>query len=395
MSENKKSSKALKIILPILILIVGIVAFKILGNLKKAPQRQTPSQVGVLVDVMELQATAHQVKVRATGTVSAEQEIALVPEVSGKVAWISPQLVGGGLFKKGEILLKIEARDYQLAVEKARAAIAQAEVALRIEQERANVALQEWQRIDLPDKGKPGPLVSHEIQLLQEQANLAAAKANLKQAELNLQRTAMTAPFNGRIRQEQVDLGQYLRAGNSIGSFSGTARAEIYVPLPTEELRWLSIPTGQSSAAGSLAIISLPGDPQTQWQGKLVRSLGEIDAATRMATVVIGVDDPYQQKSSNAGPVLQNGQFVDIQLFGKNLGQVISIPRDALRTGQQIWIADEENHLRMRPVKILRREQQQLLLESGVKSGEKIILTTLSGASDGLLLRPVLQGQAQ
>ena len=395
MSETKRPRRALKIILPILILVIGIAAFKILGSLKKAPQRQKPPQQGVLVDVVELQSKAHQVKVYATGTVIAEQEISIVPEVSGKVVWISPQLVGGGLFKKGETLLKIEASDYQLAVERAQADIASAKVALRTEQEKARVAMQEWQRIELPDKGTPGPLVTREIQLQQQQANLAAAKANLKQAQLNLQRTAIKAPFDGRIRQEQVGLGQYLRVGNSIATFAGTSRAEVEVPLPLDELHWLSIPAPSSKEVGSLAMIRLPGNEQAQWQGKILRSLGEIDSGSRMATVVIGIDDPYQLKKSADGPVLQNGQFVDIVIFGRHLGQVISIPREALHNGQQVWIADEENRLRQRPVKVLRREKRQLILESGVIPGERLILTTLSGAADGLLLRPVLQEQAQ
>jgi len=395
MSETKKSRLALKIILPLLILIIGIAAFKALSTLKKAPQRQKPPQLGVLVDVMELQSKAHQVTVHATGTVAPAEEISLVPQISGKVVWMSTQLVAGGLFKQGENLLKIEAADFQLAVEKSRADIASAEVALRTEQEKARVALLEWQRIELPEKGTPGPLVTHEIQVQQAEANLAAAQANLKLAELNLQRTVLAAPFDGRIRQEEVDLGQYLRSGTGIGTFSGTSQAEIHVPLPLDELRWLSIPTAGSNAAGSLAILSLPDDPQTQWQGRIVRSLGEIDATTRMAKVVIAVDDPYRLRKSANGPLLQNGQFVDIRIFGKQIGQAISIPRDALRNGQQVWIADAENRLRLRPVKVLRREQRQLILESGVTAGEKLILTTLSGAADGLLLRPVLQEQAQ
>lgn len=395
MTESKRSRTVLKIILPILILLIGVGAFTMLGKLKKAPQRQTPSQLGVLVDVMELQEKPHQVKIHATGTVTSEQEITLVPEVSGKVIWLAPQLVSGGFFAQGEPLLRIEASDYKLAVEKARADIARAEVALRTEMERGRVTLQEWQRMDLPDKGEPGALITREIQMQQEQANLAAAKANYKQAELNLQRTEISAPFNGRIRQEMVDLGQYLRAGTSIGTFSGTARAEIHVPLPIDELSWLSIPRANTSVAGSLAIISLPGNPQTQWQGKIVRSLGEIDATSRMATVIIGIDDPYQLEKITGGPVLYNGQFVEIQLFGKDLGQIISIPRDALRPGQQVWIADTENRLRQRSIKVLRREQQALVLESGVESGDKLILTSLSGAADGLLLRPVLQEQAK
>ncbi len=395
MNALKKSRTALKIILPILILVIGFAGFTMLGSLKKAPQRQKPQQLGVLVDVIELQSKSHQTRVFATGTVSPEQEISLVPEVSGKVTWISPRLVAGGLFQAGETLLRIEASDYQLAVERARADIARAEVALRTEQEKARVAVLEWQRVDLPDKGTPGPLVTREIQLQQELANLTAAKANLKQAELNLQRTELIAPFAGRIRQEQVDLGQYLRAGSSIGTFAGTSRAEIQVPLPVAELHWLSIPDSRNQTPGSQALISLPGNPDSQWRGQIVRSLGEIDANSRMARVVIGIEDPYQLKKPIAGPVLQHGQFVEIEIFGRQFERLIAIPRDALRAGSLVWIADANNRLQKRRVKILRREQQQLLLESGVEAGEKLILTTLSGAAEGLLLRPVLQEKTQ
>ncbi|MBE9486296.1 MAG: efflux RND transporter periplasmic adaptor subunit [Chloroflexi bacterium] len=390
-TEQKKSRMALKIILPILILLLGIGAFVGMGKLKKPPQRQTSQQLGILVDVIELQAAPHQVTVHATGTVQTEQEIALVPEVSGKVNWISPRLVGGGLFKKDETLLKIEQSDYLLTVEKARADIARARVALKTEQERARVALQEWQRVALPDNGEPGPLVTREIQLQQEQANLAAAQANLQLASLNLQRTELKAPFNGRIRQEQVDLGQYLRAGTSIGSFAGTDRAEIHIPLPTQELKWLTIPTAGSAQSGSTAYIDLPGNRQTRWQGRIVRSLGEIDPSSRMATVVVVVDDPYQLAGSSGLPDLATGLFVDIELLGNRLDSIISIPRDALRNNQQVWIADDNNRLRLRPVDILRREQRQLLISKGVSSGERLIMTTLSPAAEGMLLRPVLQ----
>ncbi|MDA3903901.1 MAG: efflux RND transporter periplasmic adaptor subunit [Desulfuromusa sp.] len=391
---KNKSRLALKIILPLLILIIGLVGFNMMGKLKKTPQRQRPPQQGVLVDVVELKAITHRVKVHATGTVQAEQEIALVPEVSGKVSWISPQLVSGGLFKKGETLLKIETRDFELATEKARAEIAQVQVALTTERERAKVALAEWARIDLDDKGKPGPLVTREIQVEQQQANLAAAEANLQQVQLNLQRTELKAPFNGRISQEQVDLGQYLRAGTSIGSFAGTDRAEIYIPLPARELTWLTIPAGTQKKV-SAATIRLPDNNSAIWHGKLIRSLGEIDPNSRMATVVVIVEDPYQLKNTLNQPTLPNGLFVDIELQGEEFANIISIPRKALHSDNLVWIADSEKRLSLRSVDILRREKQQILIKSGIQAGEQLVLTTISGATDGILLRPVLQENLQ
>lgn len=388
-APKKKSQLALKIILPLLILIIGFFGFKMMGKLKKIPQRQQPIQQGVLVDVVELKAINHQVKVHATGTVQAEQEIALVPEVSGKVIWISPRLVTGGMFKKGELLLKIESIDFKLATEKARAEIAQVQVAMATEQERAKVALAEWDRIDIINKGKPGPLVTREIQLRQQQANLAAAKANLQQTQLNLRRTEIKAPFNGRVRKEQVDLGQYLRAGTSIGTFAGTDQAEIHIPLPARELSWLIIPSA-TQKQGSPAIIHLPGNNITR-QGKLVRGLGEIDPNSRMATVVVRVEDPYQLQKNTTQATLPNGLLVDIELHGEVFADIISIPRKTLHSGDLVWIADGENRLSLRPVEVLRREKQLILIKDGIQAGEKLILTALSGAAEGTLLRPVLQ----
>jgi RND family efflux transporter MFP subunit len=392
-TQKKKMHLGLKIILPLLILVFGFVGFNMMVKQKKSPQRQQAPQQGVLVDVIELQSRTHQIKVYATGTVQAEQEIELVPEISGKVSWIDPKLVGGGFFKKGEPLLQIEASDYQLAVEKARADIAKAEVALATEQERARVSIAEWERADIPDKGQPGPLATREIQLRQEQANLAAATANLQLAQLNLQRTELTAPFNGRIRQEHVDLGQYLRSGSSIGNFAGTDHAEIHIPIPADELQWLKIPRAGGAENGSRAKISLPGQQQTI-PGKVVRSLGEIDPDSRMATVIVMVNDPYKLAGDANLPTLETGLFVDIELYGNRLDNLISIPRDALRNNQQVWIVDENNLLRLRQVEIVRREKDQLLISQGVSAGEKLITTTLSAAADGMLLRPVLLEQS-
>jgi len=389
MSESKKRSPlALKIILPFLILIIGVVGFKMMGKLKKAPHRERLPQLGRLVEVMPLVAETHRITVHATGTVQAAQQISLVPEVSGKVRWISPRLVSGGVFEQGEILLKIDPTDFALAREKSRAEIAGAHVALAIEQERAKLAIAEWQRIDLVDKGEPGALVTHELQLRQQQANLAAATANLKYAELQLQRTELKAPFNGRIRQEQVDYGQYLRAGVTIGTFAGTDRAEVQIPLPTTELEWLILP---GNGDGSRITIHLPGRTDARWTGKLTRTSGEIDPQTRMATIVVEVEDPYQLNSAANQPPLPNGQFVEVELTGRELKDVFVIPRKSLHSGNLVWLVSSDNRLQLQPVEVLRREKQHVVIKGDIETGQQLILTSISGAAAGTLLRPVVQ----
>ncbi len=385
--NTRQPSRVMRFILPILILLIGIGGFLLLVWMKSSPQHISPEFRGVLTEVKTLQSSPHQVQIRATGTVQAEQEIALVPQVSGKVVWLSPKLVNGGFFQTGDTLRKIEADDYRLAVERTKAEVAGAEVSLAAEQERAKVARQEWQRISLPDKGEPGPLVTHEIQLQQEQAYLAAAKASHKQAALNRQRTQIKAPFNGRIRQESVDLGQYLKAGNVIGKLAGTDRAEILVPLPTDELHWLNIPKAGAKQHGSTARIIIPGETDQLREGQIIRSLGEIDPASRMATLAIAVNDPYQLAANSQGAELSNGQFVEIILQGTTIEQAIELPRHALRENDNIWIMDQDNRLRIVSIEVIRREPKNIVARATLADGTKLIVSPVPGAADGLLLR--------
>ncbi len=387
--KPKKPHLLLKIVLPLLIIALGVGALSFMGKLKKAPSRQTSRQPGILVDSVKLDVVDHQVRVHAVGTVTADREITLTPQVSGKVDWISPQLVTGGFFSAGETLFKIEADDYRLAVEQANAEVAQAEVALAQEREQARIARNEWERIDLPDKGQPGPLVTREIQLRQQQALLAAAQAGLKKAELNLQRTEIKAPFNGRIREESIDLGQYLVGGTTSGRFAGTDRAEIEVSLPMEELRWLDVP-GPGQASGSPALIRLPTAQPAERRGELVRTLGEIDATSRTATAVVAVKDPYGLHSPTAAPILAHGQFVSVVLLGRTLKNVIAVPRAALHTGNVLWLVDADDRLKKNQVDVIRREEDQVIIANDDRlAGTRLVLTNISGAVAGTRLKPV------
>jgi len=392
-----KKNLLLKIILPLIILVIGVIGFKSLTGLSTPPKKQAQPQRGLLVEVLTIATQPHQVTVHATGSVAPGMEISLVPEVSGKIDWLSPQLVTGGFFRKGEKLLEIDQRDYRLAVEQAQATLAQAEVALQTEEQQSKLALEEWQLLNMDDKGEPSPLVLRAPQLKKEKANLDAARAGLKKAQLNLQRTTLYAPFDCRIRTEQVDPGQYLRAGTAVATLAGTAQAEIKVPLPLSELQWLDIPRAGDTHTGSRATISLTsGSERLTWTGEIVRSAGEIDPASHMATIIVAVDTADGNRSTPQGQLdLSVGLFVDVALHGTHLPEVVSIPRSALRENDSVWLADLEDRLQIRPVHVLRREQDTLLIDEGLSAGERMILTTLDGAVTGLLLRPMAQEQTR
>jgi RND family efflux transporter MFP subunit len=389
-------STLLKVVLPILILAVGVVGMRVLVGSKQVPAKLERRSPGALVEVMTVAPADHEVTVYATGTVVAAQEAAITPEVTGRVVWLAPNLVAGGFFHAGEPLFEIEATDYRLAVERARAAVAKGSLDLATVESQAAVARREWQNLKSGDGAPPHPLVVYEPQVANAQANLAAAKAALEQAELDLKRTRVVAPFDCRVRSETVDQGQYLRAGVEVARIAGTARAEVVVPLPLEELRHLRVPrpteAGKSGAVGSPATLILTvDDQQYRWSGRVVRSLGEVDPAGRMARVVAAVDDPYglHGAGSDGRPELALGLFVAVELHGATLPGVFPIPRSALRPGETVWLVDDAGQLQIRPVEVARREREQVCISQGLTAGDRVVLTALSGAANGMALRPV------
>ncbi len=390
--------KLVKFIVPLLIILVGFLGFRMLVMSREAPHKEVRENPGALVEVFEVQRRDHRVEVLGTGTVQARSEVSITPQVSGRVVEMAPEFIAGGFFRKGQLLFGIEEIDYRLAVDRARAALTRAQVELATVQSQARIARIEWDRLALDGGGEPNPLVLFEPQLKNARANIASAEAALKQAELDLQRTRIYAPFNCRVRSEQVDPGQYLRAGTGVAMLAGTDRAEVVVPLPVDELGWLQVPGPGNGAKGAAATIRFrSGDKLHEWPGRLVRSLGEVDSRGRMARLVVGVDDPYgfEARTKQGRPALEVGLFVEVALHGEVLSQVVTIPRRALRDQQTVWIADEQNQLQIHSVSILREEKDEVLVKNGLPQGARVVLTYLSGAAEGMKLRPRLAGAGQ
>jgi hypothetical protein len=112
-----------------------------------------------------------------------------------------------------------------------------------------------------------------------------------------------------------------------------------------------------------------------------------------MARVVITVNDPFTEDTEKANLLndLLPGMFVNVQILGEELSDIISVPRGAMHDNDTIWVIDDENRLHIREVDILRRERDEVLIRSGLDANEKIVLTNLSGAAEGMLLRPKMQ----
>lgn len=374
-----------KIALPVLILGGGILTMVLMIKGRPAPVKQEPPFRGVLVETVAVQRADYPLQIQATGTVQARRESEIVPQVSGLVTKVGSNLVAGGFVHQGELLFAIEQVDFQLALDKARAGLTKAELDLQTLQAQAQVARDEWQQLHPGEQ--PSPLVVYQPQLNSAEAAVASARAGLQQAQLDLQRTRVSAPFNGYLRSETVDIGQYLRSGTKVATLVGTDTVEIIVPLPLKELQWLDVPR-RSGRHGSPAAVRLSAVDGEAWQGWIDRSLGEVDAQGRMARVAVLVADPYGLRQNDHRRLpLAVGSFVDVTLQGKTLPQVVELPRRALRGNDTVWVMDADRKLRIVPVQVVRRERDLVLVDEGLAGTEQVIVSPISGAADGLLLR--------
>jgi RND family efflux transporter MFP subunit len=383
----RKSAKwILHIFVALALLGAGTAGMGVLKG-KKAPiKRQEPTAPPPLVRTMEVRTAASRITIQSQGTVRPLREIILVPQVAGKVVYLSPALVNGGEFKKGETLLRIEPDDYRLAVTLAQAKVKDAESKLKLLEAEAAAAREEWRIHKFAGQesaGEPPPLVVKKPQLLAAQAKLEADQADLKKAQLNLARTRIRAAFNGRVSQENVGLGQYVVVGQKLATLYATEAVEIVLPVEKADLAWFHVPGfTPGEGPGSKATVSAAvAGKHLRWDGRVVRAQGTIDERTRMIRVVVRVEKPYAEK-----PPLAIGLFVNVAIEGDVLPGSTVIPRAALRQGDVVWVV-EEGRLRFRPVEVARIDGDRVLIESGLRGGEEVVLTPVKAATDRMRVR--------
>ena len=359
-----------------------------LKSSKTAIKRKIPVPTLPVVRIMEVRTSPQAIVIPGEGTVRPLREINLVPQVSGKVVALSPSMVNGGAFQRGELLVRIDPVDYRLAVTLAQARVKDAESTLKYVKAEAEAAREEWRvhNGDMPGAGtEPPPLVAKEPQLMAAQAKLEAEQANLKKARLNLKRTELRAPFNGRVSQEAVGVGQYVNAGQGLATLYATDATEIVLPLEEADLAWFHVPgftQGDRPGAGATVRARLAGQ-DLSWEGRVVRTEGKLDERTRMINVVVQVEKPYARK-----PPLAIGLFVTVEIRGAVLADTTQIPRQALRQDDVVWVVNG-GRLRFHRVEVARRDGDKVLIKSGLRDGDKVAVSTLKAPTDNMAVRAV------
>lgn len=372
----------LRMLLPLLVLgLTGGVVYWLVKN-KQEIKPKPRVEVLPLVEVRSVKPGSHQLVVRSQGEVAARTEIDLVSEVAGKINWVADEFAAGGFFRQGEVLAKIDPRDFEVAITQAEAAVAQGRVGLERELAEAKVALKEWEELG---KGKASSLLLREPQLAQAEADLRSALANLQKAKLDLSRCSITAPFTGRIRLKHVDVGQFANRGTPIARVYAVDYVEVSLPLPLDELDYLNLSFGQSENQSHPEVVlrARLGATQHEWTGRLVRTAAEINTLTRMLNGIVRVDDPYGLNGKTNAP-LSVGLFVQAEIKGKLVHDVYRVPRAAMRGLDQLMVIDGGGVLRFRTVEVLRFLQEEVLLKRGIEGGDRVCVSLLAAPVDGM-----------
>ena len=329
-----------------------------------------------------------QLKVKTQGETRPRTEIDLVPEVGGKIVYVSPNFIEGGIIKKGETLLRIEDADFKVAVIRAEANVAQAEQVLVREEAEGAIAKKDYEELG---RGEASPLALRLPQQAQARASLQAAQAEVESAKLQLTRTSVRAPFTGRVRTKDSDLGQFVTPGRTLGRIFSTDVVEVRLPLTDNDLSKMELPFGYVAKDRALApdvkLSATIAGKLRKWDAKIMRTDSTYDTQTRALFAIAEVFDPYGKGISDDGIPLPPGLFVDAAVNGKKFEDVIVLPRDGLRPENEVYVVDDKGKAEIRSTTVLDTNAQDAYLINGVEAGELVVLSPMERSRVTLTLK--------
>jgi len=401
-----------KFLLPVVIVAAAIGVMSVLVMNRPAPVTVPPAERITPVAVRQLQPEDKVFLVESQGTVEARTQTTLVAEVSGMVTEVSDRFVVGGFFREGDVLLTLDAADYEVGVQQARANLSTAESQLLLEEAQAEQAIRQWESVGR-DRANAPPLALRKPYVEEARARVQFARADLARAERQLERTRIRAPYDGLVREKLVDIGQYVGAGTQLARTFAVDFAEIRLPLTDRDIAYLELPrpgasvrNSRSTTAASVASneqglytsaqtdipvilrASVGGRPY-EWPGHIVRTDGVIDSSTRVYHAVAQVEDPYGLRGNGSRPVLAIGSFVNATLQGITARDIFSVPTSAVRNGNQVLVMDSEQRLRQREVNILRSDAEHVYIDRGLSAGDNVIVSPVPVPIEGMRVTPM------
>ena len=357
-----------------------------MGALKTKPEENEEVVKATPVVVAEAEAEAVRLTIKTQGEATPRTSIDLAAEISGKVVNVSPAFIEGGAFEKGDVLIRIDPAEYKYRVVQARSNVAQARSRFASEEAESTIARKEW---ELLGQGEGTSLALREPQLAEAAAGLASAEAALGEAELQLARTAIRAPFKGRVQTKGVDIGQYVTPGLNLGGIFSTDIMEIALPLTDSELGQLGLQVGfrqsEDNPGQTVTLTALVAGEPRLWRGRIARTDSGYDRETRVLFAYAEVEDPYGAGADNGAP-LAAGLFVSVEIEGREYENSVVVPRSALRGDNLVFVARADNTLEIRSVTVAQTDRNRAVLIGGIKEGEKVVTSPVRGAAEGMVI---------
>ncbi|MDX2469475.1 MAG: biotin/lipoyl-binding protein [SAR324 cluster bacterium] len=385
--------------LPLIIIVIGVlVSFGLIKSKSKPKRSKDNVQKIPIVRVQAIRKQSYQIHLQTHATSEPSQELAITPQVSGRVIAFAENFIDGSYVEKGQMLFQLDPIDSSLALEQAKASLAKAEYELENVEAQKDAALIGYRSFlktqnksqlnsqglrDLKPNGPElSPLASFTPQLKNAKASLASADASFAMAELNYQRTTVTAPFSGYLRQATIAVGQQINAGQTVAQLFADRPVRFKVSIPLSDLPWVTV-KGAEFKGAKVALVKEIGPQIHSWAGEVTHQFQEIDALGRMAQIMVEVSEPV----SNHGFALPLNLQVNADIWGQTLEDVYVIPLSALKNNNKVWIAKNRDKLDIREVKVLRKEKEFALIKEGLNPDDLIITSPLEAAISGMSIK--------
>lgn len=318
------------------------------------------------------------------GDVRPAQDIVLSPRVRGQVLELSQNFVPGGMIREGEVLLQIDPADFENALSIRRSELLQVEASLEIEEGRQSLAKKELALLGDSIDETNRALVLREPQFASIRSQVAAAKAAVERAKLDLERTQIVAPFDAQILRRTANVGSQVGPGDELGQLVGIDEYWIMVAVPVRNLRWVVFPDGDRLGSKVTLRNADAWGADVSREARVSRMIGTLDQESRLARVLVTVDDPLSQ-NTDAPPLILD-TLIESQIEGKPIDNVVRLKREYIHDRDTVWIKSN-GKLEIRETVIDFRDAEYAYIREGVEDGEEVVTTTLATVADGIGLR--------
>ncbi len=406
----------------IIVLVIAIIIAAVLYVTKAKPEKIVREEAIPLAEVIIAEPSSITMKVEAFGTVKPRKSVKITAEVPGRIEYINPLFVEGGFLKKGELLLGIDSRSYKLNRDASIVNIKQAKADIaRLEQEIVNyktdiilaqrnltLSTAEFNRMTKLSKGNyatKNQLDRAEMAYLQatmqvqninnrlsltdsimdqKQGVLKMARVDLEKTNLALEKTDIRAGFGGYVMDKFVEEGEYVNTGQPLGHIYLKSELDVDVSIPLKKMKWLE----HSMGNGSMPLVDLKiagpaGDDASLWHGKVVRAKANIDEKTRTLPMTIEIDN--MEDSQKSIYKLRPGTFVKCSINGETFENIFVLPRYLLQQNTLFIVVSGK--LQKKEVKVLRKFEEKVYVQSGLKKGDQILSTPIPGAIQGMKVK--------